>query len=113
MLLTNETERLTLYSLVHFHQGHTKSVVPVLLDYFDGTESLLTVTFDQCDFKVCLCICIWRVFLFVRCIKTWSFLVCSHLLDSAGKHILGVGISHCLDLREWTAKRVVDHEYCL
>jgi hypothetical protein len=31
---------------------HTKSVVPIMLDWFDGTSSQLSVTFDGCDFVV-------------------------------------------------------------
>lgn len=33
-------------------QGHTKSVVPIMLDWFDGSSSQLSVTFDGCDFHV-------------------------------------------------------------
>jgi hypothetical protein len=31
---------------------HTKSVVPIMLDWFDGSSSQLSVTFDSCDFVV-------------------------------------------------------------
>ena len=31
---------------------HTKSVVPIMLDWFDGSSSQLSVTFDGCDFLV-------------------------------------------------------------
>lgn len=31
---------------------HTTSVVPIMLDWFDGSDTELSVTFDRCDFVV-------------------------------------------------------------
>lgn len=35
-------------------QDHTTSVVPVMMDWFDGTNRELRITFDGCDFHVSL-----------------------------------------------------------
>lgn len=47
-----------------FLQDHTKAVAPILLDYFDGSDSALTVTFEECIFLVSSLHFVYTIFVY-------------------------------------------------
>jgi len=72
---------------------HTKSVVPIMLDWFDGSSSQLSVTFDGCDFSV-------STFQTLSLGYTGGAVVSSQRVSISGQSILWARLVHITYIRQ-------------